>query len=101
MIKVEVKNQQGITTNSGIFRNDQEADAWIALHNFSGATKTDVTQDIDKKDKDEKAMDYLNRTNWMFFREIEAGVPMPSKVKNKRIAAYDKIKRKEDPDDET
>ena len=58
MIKAVVKNPSGKITNEGIFNDDAEAEAWAATHGFT-VEKINVTTEVDKVSKTEKALAYL------------------------------------------
>ena len=51
-------------------------------------------KDNDDTLKEQEALKYLNSTNWLFIRELEAGIPMPKEVKNKRIKIYSQLSEK-------
>lgn len=51
----------------------------------------DITDELERRLKNDQALAYLASTDWLIIREVDSGVPCPADVKEKRQAAREAI----------
>ncbi len=81
-----------IITNQATFATQEEAESWIAYHNFSGEVIfEDVTLKLEQEAINEASSKLLQQTDWYILRELDSGILCPQEVKQARAEARAKI----------
>ncbi len=97
MIKVGIKNRQGILTHSRLFETQTEADNWVEYcqkKNIFGPSadeytieQKDITEEILQIKTNAEALRYLADTDWFIVRKMESGKEVPPDILEKRAKA--------------
>lgn len=91
MIKVSI-SRDSIITNQGTFASQEEAEAWVSYHNFTGdIVVEDITAKIEQERIDAESLKFLADTDWYILRELDSGVSCPVEIKQARAEARAKI----------
>lgn len=90
MILVSIYKDDTLT-NRGQFSSQEEADAWIAFHQFENPVIEDITQKVAQEQINSEALQFLASTDYYIIREIDSGVPCPAEIKAQRQAARERI----------
>lgn len=91
MIQVSVYSND-ILTNQGSFSSQEEAEAWVAYHQFSGDVRIEeVSAKLAQEQINAEALTFLASTDYLIIREMDNGVPCPADIKAKRQAARESI----------
>jgi hypothetical protein len=53
----------------------------------------DITEEVEQQKVNEESLNYLASTDWYVIREVDAGIPCPEDIKQKRAEARSKIVR--------
>lgn len=66
---------------------------WVKLKAEYTVEETDITQQVEQERINREAQEYLDLTDWLIIRELDAGVPCPEEVKKARAEARARIVR--------
>jgi hypothetical protein len=81
---------------------DSEAQAWLDNHITRGTfgpvgsyqvSIVDITSEVNQREINREAEQYLASTDWLIIREQETGVACPQNIKTERAAARARIVR--------
>jgi hypothetical protein len=93
MIQVSI-TKDGTLTNQASFATQEEAEAWIAYHNFSGDILIeDIAAKLEQEKINQEALKFLADTDWLVIRKQENGTEIPQDILDARAEARAKIVR--------
>lgn len=90
MIQVSIYKNE-VLTNRGQFSSQEEAEAWIAYHQFENAVIEDISAKLAQEQINQEAQAFLDATDWMVVRALEKGEELSPEFKAERQAARDRI----------
>lgn len=91
MLQVSIYKDD-VLTNRGQFASQEEAEAWIAFHQFENAVIENISAELAQRAINAEAQAFLDSTDWMCLRALEnPSKPVPEDIKAQRQAARDRI----------
>lgn len=93
IVQVQKELEDGSIVTEDVVTPAQEEESYMEY--FFPAEYTieieDITAQLEQEKANAEALKYLAETDWLMFRELETGKPMPEEIKIKRQEARDKV----------